>query len=38
VAYATGFQSVSHFCRSFRQRFGCTPATYRASEDSSKEV
>jgi len=35
VAYATGFQSVSHFCRSFRGRFGCTPATYRAGEDSA---
>jgi AraC-like DNA-binding protein len=37
VAYATGFQSVSHFCRSFRERFGCTPATYRAGENSDKK-
>jgi signal transduction histidine kinase/CheY-like chemotaxis protein/AraC-like DNA-binding protein len=38
VAYATGFQSVSHFCRSFRERFGCTPAMYRAGENSDKKA
>ena len=32
VAYATGFQSVSHFCRCFKQRFGQTPSAYREGE------
>jgi transcriptional regulator GlxA family with amidase domain len=32
VAYATGFQSVSHFCRCFKARFDATPSTYRERE------
>jgi transcriptional regulator GlxA family with amidase domain len=31
VAYTVGFNSVSHFCHCFHQRFATTPATYRAS-------
>ncbi|HEX6575967.1 MAG TPA: ATP-binding protein [Gemmatimonadaceae bacterium] len=30
VAYASGFNSVSHFCRSFRLVNGVTPSAYRA--------
>ena len=30
VAYACGFNSVSHFCRSFRVVNGLTPSEYRA--------
>jgi len=29
VARAVGYESLSHFHRSFRLRFGCTPAEYR---------
>lgn len=30
VARVAGYESVSHFHRSFKRRFGCTPAQYRA--------
>jgi signal transduction histidine kinase/DNA-binding response OmpR family regulator len=30
VAYGVGFNSVSHFCRSFRESYGVTPSEYRA--------
>jgi len=30
VAYAVGFNSLSHFCRRFQEAYGVTPATYRA--------
>ena len=33
VAYAVGFKSVSHFSRSFRDRFGVTPSAYREHGD-----
>ena len=29
VAYAVGFSSVSHFSRSFHEKYGMTPASYR---------
>ncbi len=29
VAYAVGFNSLSHFCRRFQEVYGVTPATYR---------
>lgn len=29
VAYTTGFRSVSHFCRSFKAAYGCTPGQAR---------
>jgi AraC-like DNA-binding protein len=29
IAYAVGFNSVSHFCRCFRQRFGVSPSEFR---------
>jgi CheY-like chemotaxis protein len=32
VAYACGFNSVSHFCRSFRALNGVTPSEYRARD------
>ena len=31
VAYGVGFKSVSYFCKCFRERYGVTPARYRAS-------
>jgi AraC family transcriptional regulator, positive regulator of tynA and feaB len=31
VAYACGFNDMSHFSFSFRKRFGCTPRQHRAS-------
>ena len=34
VAYGVGFKSVAHFCHRFRDRFGCTPATYTARHTS----
>lgn len=30
IAAAAGFSDQSHFTRTFRSRFGCTPATFRA--------
>ena len=30
VAYAVGFNSLSHFCRRFAEVYGVTPATYRS--------
>ena len=30
VAYAVGFNSLSHFCRRFQAAYGVTPATYRS--------
>lgn len=29
IAYSWGFNSLSHFGRAFRSRFGCTPSDYR---------
>jgi signal transduction histidine kinase/ligand-binding sensor domain-containing protein/DNA-binding response OmpR family regulator len=29
IAYGVGFQSVSHFCRCFRQTYGVTPSQHR---------
>jgi AraC-like DNA-binding protein len=31
VAYAVGFNSLSHFCRRFIEVYGVTPATYRTA-------
>jgi AraC-like DNA-binding protein len=31
LAYACGFNDMSHFSYSFRKRFGCTPRQYRAA-------
>ncbi len=28
IAYAVGFKSVSHFCKTFRDRFGVSPGAY----------
>jgi AraC-like DNA-binding protein len=30
VAYAVGFNSLSHFCRRFHKAYGVTPAAYRS--------
>jgi AraC-like DNA-binding protein len=35
IAYAAGFADLSHFNRSFRQRYGCTPSDVRASRPRS---
>jgi len=32
VAYASGFNGVSYFCRVFRERYGVTPAAFRGGE------
>ena len=34
VAYAVGFNSLSHFCRRFIEVYGVTPATYRTRVSS----
>ena len=34
IAYNLGFNDVSHFNRSFRQRFGCTPSDVRSAARS----
>ena len=34
VAYAVGFNSLSHFCRRFIEVYGVTPATYRTTVSS----
>ena len=31
VAYAVGFNSLSHFCRRFIEVYGVTPATFRTT-------
>src|SRR5262249_1086504 len=31
IAYAVGFADLSHFNRSFRSRYGCTPSDVRAA-------
>ena len=30
IAYRIGYANSAHFCRSFKQYFGCTPSNYRA--------
>lgn len=35
IAYAWGFASLSHFSRSFRQRFDVSPSEYRAARSGS---
>ena len=32
IAYAAGFADLSHFNRSFRQRYRCTPSNVRARQ------
>lgn len=32
IAFYWGFNNLSHFSRSFRHYFGCTPSTYRQNE------
>ena len=32
IAYESGFSSLSHFSRSFRERYGCAPQEYRKRE------
>jgi len=34
VAYAVGFNSLSHFCRRFNAAYGVSPATYRSQASS----
>lgn len=34
IAYAVGFQNLSHFGRAFRERHGASPSDYRASKQS----
>jgi CheY-like chemotaxis protein len=34
VAYAVGFNSLSHFCRRFHAAYGVSPATYRSRSPS----
>jgi signal transduction histidine kinase/ligand-binding sensor domain-containing protein/AraC-like DNA-binding protein/ActR/RegA family two-component response regulator len=38
VAYACGFNSVSHFCRSFRALNGVTPSEYRLRNNAAIEA
>ncbi|WP_135550704.1 helix-turn-helix transcriptional regulator [Paenibacillus cymbidii] len=35
VCYASGFRSLSHFLRSFKAKFGQTPAAYRKISDTN---
>lgn len=37
IAYGVGFKSVSHFCRSFREQYGISPAAYMADADRSRD-
>ncbi|MNR67817.1 DNA-binding transcriptional activator FeaR [compost metagenome] len=32
IAYRAGFNNASHFSRSFKQRYGAAPSSYRSSE------
>jgi AraC-like DNA-binding protein len=32
IAYMTGFKSVAHFSRMFREKFGCSPREFRRQE------
>jgi AraC-like DNA-binding protein len=35
IAYANGFNDVSHFSRSFRARYGLSPKDFRATSRNS---
>ena len=37
VAYAVGFNSLSHFCRRFQEAYGVTPATYRSRASTASD-
>jgi AraC-like DNA-binding protein len=37
IAYAAGFADLSHFNRSFRRRYGCTPSDVRAQIRRSRD-
>jgi DNA-binding response OmpR family regulator len=37
VAYAVGFNSLSHFCRRFHEVYGVSPATYRSRASISSD-
>jgi AraC-like DNA-binding protein len=34
IAYAWGFASLSHFSRSFKERFALSPSEYRAQQST----
>lgn len=36
IAYQQGFKNASHFNRSFKSKYGCTPARYRKEFDNTK--
>jgi len=35
IAYAVGFKSVTHFCKVFKDRYGCSPGAFSASRRSA---
>ncbi len=37
IAYAAGFSDLSHFNRSFRRRYGCTPSDARAAARNGRD-
>ena len=37
VAYAVGFNSLSHFCRCFDEKYGATPAAYKGHSERRAE-
>lgn len=38
IAYMTGYKSVAHFSRMFRERFGCSPREFRRQEAGGAAV
>ncbi|MCA9728307.1 MAG: helix-turn-helix domain-containing protein, partial [Candidatus Eisenbacteria bacterium] len=38
VAYGVGFKSVSHFCTAFRETYGTSPGSWKASREGGQSV
>lgn len=37
IAYQVGYLNQTHFCRSFKRKFGCTPSQYLVKKNKMRE-